>query len=234
MKILDVTGHEPVLYKLPVYAASAALVSGSGLMPGVTAETDLGTAILTTGAGADFIGICKEAVSTSVDCAVNGTAWKFADVEISDRYSVLQLDYDQSDTMAVASTSGTTVTITSLEDNIDTSWLYSTVTKTLFFIDTSASGSCTTKTATGWTSADTVIKILRIFHPLVKLNSAATGLGTDAAAGSWTVCVLENWFEDTGYPLQMLDPTKHNGITLVNPRFYSKLIVRNTCGHTID
>jgi len=233
MKILEITGHEPVTVEVPVLVSSTA-EPGTLLMPGTTDETDKGAAIVATGAAADAIGILKEQVTTSNDVAINGTAWSFKKVELIDRYSILQLEYDQSDTAAVASTSGTTVTITSLEDEISTSWLYSTVSKTLFFVDTSASGSCTTKTATGWSSSDTVIKILRIFHPLVKLNSTATGIGTDAGAGSWTVCILENWFEDTGYPPQMLDPTKHNGITLVNPRFYTKLLVRNTAGHTID
>lgn len=234
MAIKEITGQSPTIIEFPVYAASANLPVGTLLMPGVTAETDLGAAILMTSAGADTIGILKDAVTTALDCALDGTAWRYAKVEMCDRYSILEMEYDQADTMAVASTSGTTVTITSLEDNIDSSWLYSTVTKTLFYVATSTSGSCVTKTATGWTSADTVIKILRIFHPLAKINAAATKIGTDAAAGSWTVVILENWFEDQGYPPTRLDPTVHNGITLVNPRFWTRLIVRNTMGHTID
>lgn len=229
-----ITGQEPITIEVPVYAASVDLADGSLLMPGVTAETDLGLAIVAASAGADAIGVLKGTVSTAADSAADGTAWVYKKVELVDRVEILEVEYDQTDTMAVASTSGTTVTITSLEDNIDTSWLYSTVSKNLFFIATSASGSCVTKTATGWTSADTVIKILRIFHPLVKLNTAGTKIGTDAAAGSWTVAILENWFEDVNYPPTRLDPTKHNGITLTNPRFWAKLLVRNTLGHTTE
>lgn len=228
-----ITGNEPVTIEIPILN-TVALVDGALIMPGVTADTDLGLAILATGAAADAIGFLKGALAVADTAAINGTAWNYKKVELIDRYEIVEVEYDQSDTMAVASTSGTTVTVTSLEDNIDGSWLYSTVTKTLFFLTASASGSATTKTASGWTSADTLIKILRPFHQLAKLNSAGTKIGTDAAAGSWTICILENWFEDVDRGPVRLDPTKHNGITLSSPRFWTKLLVRNTAGHTID
>lgn len=229
-----ITGHEPVTIEAPVYATGSTIADGALIMLGATADTDLGLAIIGASAGADSLGILKGTCTVAETANVAGTAYNFKKIELIDRYEILEVEYDQTDTAAVASTSGTTVTITSLEDNIDGSWLYSTVSKNLFFLTASASGSATSKTATSWTSADTVIKILRFGHPLAKLNSAATKIGTDAGAGSWTVCILENWMEDTDRAPVRLDPTKHNGITLSAPRFWSKLLVRNTAGHTID
>jgi hypothetical protein len=229
------SGQDPIVYKLPIYA-TADIADGALLMPGVTAETDLGALIVATGAGADAIGILrgKLTYATTNRWLADGTQHVEASVELIDRYSIVDIEYDQSDTMAVASTSTTTVTITSLEDNIDASYLYSPVSGNLFYVAQSSAGSCVTKTATGWTNADTAIKILRPFHQLAKLNTAGTKIGTDAGAGSWTVCILQNEFEALGYPRQRLDATKHNGLSLTSPRFFAKVLVRNTAGHTID
>lgn len=227
-----IKGQDPICVKLPLYGGAADIVDGALIVPGETAETNLGVFIKSAADGENAIGTLRGLHDYSVvgDSSVAGTSWVYGTVELAARYAPLRVDYDLTDTMAVASTSGTTVTITSLEDNIDTSWLYSTVSKTLFFVATSASGSCVTKTATGWTSADTVIKILRLGHELAKLNSNCDKIGTDAAAGSWTVFVLENWFEDVNRGPERLDPTKHNGITLISPRFWSVLLPRNVAG----
>lgn len=232
----SIKGQDPIVIKLPIYGGAADIADGALIMPGATADTDLGTWIVGASTAPDAIGTLRglHDYSVSGDSLVAGTNWVFRDVELCDRYQPLEVEYDLTDTMAVASSSGTTVTITSLEDNIDTSWLYSPVSKTLFFLVASASGSATTKTASGWTSADTAVKILRSGHQLAKLNTGATKIGTDAAAGSWTVCVLENWFEDVNRGPERLDPTKHNGITLLSPRFWSVLLVRNTAGHTTE
>ncbi len=230
----EITGNTPVIVEVPILASGSTIADGALIMLGATADTDLGLAIIGASAGTDALGILQGTCTVAETAAVAGTAWNYKKIELLDRYAVVEVEYDQTDTMAVASTSTTTVTVTSLEDNIDGSWLYSTVTKTLFFLTASASGSATTKTASGWTSADTLIKILRFGHPLAKLNTAGTKIGTDAAAGSWTVTILENWFEDVDRAPVRLDPTKHNGITLTSPRFWSKLLVRNTAGHSID
>lgn len=236
--MISASGRDPVIVRLPIYAASGVINQGALVMPGVTAETDLGLIILATSACADAIGTLRGKYtysSTNVSTA-SGTQWVEVEVELCDQYQPMEVEYDQTDTAAVASTSGTTVTITSLEDNIDTSWLYAvsgTGSGKLAFIATSASGSCVTKNATGWDSTTTVIKILRIGHQLVKINSTADKIGTDAAAGSWTVAVLENWVEYNGIK-ERLNPTKHDNVTFTNPRFYSKLFVRNTVGHTTE
>jgi len=230
-------GQDPIVVKLPVYA-TANLEAGALLMPGVTAATDLGALIKASGAAADAIGVLTGAYTYAATATgrwlADGTAFIEREVALYDRYHLMEVQYDIADTMAVASTSTTTVTVTSLEDNIDASWLYSPTQNDLYYVATSAAGSCVTKAASGWDSADTLIKILRPFHPLGKLNTAATMLGTDAAVGSWPICVLWNEYEDLGVPRTRLDPTKHNALTLTSPKFYATLLVRNTGGHTID
>jgi hypothetical protein len=67
---------------------------------------------------------------------------------------------------------------------------------------------------------------------LAKLNTTADKIGTDAAAGSWKVAIMETWFEAAGYTKQRLNPTIHDNLTLTNPRFYSRLIIRNGIGNT--
>lgn len=237
--MISVSGRDPVIVRVPILAASGVINQGALIMPGVTADTDLGLFILATGAAADNIGMLRSKYtysSTNVSNLV-GTQWVEVEVELNDQYTPVECEYDQTDTMAVASTSGTTVTVTSLEDNIDLSWLYA-VTGTgagkLAFLTASASGSATSKTATSWDSTTTLIKILRLGHQLVKINATGDKIGTDAAAGSLTVAIMENWFEAAGFPKQRLDPTKHDNLTLTNPRFYTKMFLRNTFGHTID
>lgn len=235
------SGRDPVIVKVPLYGAAADIADGALIMPGSTAETDLGLFIVATNsaAGADALGVLRGTHDYSVvgDSAVAGTSWVWGEVQLCDQYTPIWVEYDQSDTAAVASTSSTTVTITSLEDNIDTSYLVKTDgagTCETAFLTASASGSATSKTATGWSAADTVIKVLRLGHQVAKLNTGATKIGTDAGAGSWTVFVLENWFKADGYPLTMLDPTKHDNLSLTGASFYAKIIARNTAGHTTE
>lgn len=228
--------NDALHYFWPIKHGGTTIRAGAALMPGVTAETDLGALILMTSAGADTMGFLKGAfLSTETDTNVAGTAWSLREVEPCAPFATVEAEYDQADTMAVASTSGTTVTITSLEDNIDTSWLYS-VTGTqagkLAFLATSASGSAVSKTATAWDSTTTVIKILRLFHQLAKINSTADKIGTDAAAGSWTVAILNN-FGHKGSDRFYLDPTKHDNMTGLNAtglatKFFAELLVRNS------
>lgn len=235
--MINASGRDPVIVKVPLLA-TVSLNQGALIMLGATADTDLGTAILAVTAGTDAIGTLRGKYTYSATNTTNltGTQWVEVELELCDQYDLVEAEYDQADTMAVASTSGTTVTVTSLEDNIDGSWLYAvsgTGAGKLAFLTASASGSATSKTATAWDSTTVLIKILRFGHPLVKLNAASDKIGTDAAAGSWTVCIIENWVEYNGKK-ERLDPTKHDNVTFTNPRFYSRLFVRNTCGHTID
>lgn len=221
------------IVSVPVTGGGSALADNALVMRGVTAGTDLGLAIRATSAGADTLGRILGPHATALDSVVAGTTWTYREVELLDCVYTEMVEYDQTDTMAVASTSGTTVTVTSLEDNIDTGWLYAvsgTGIGKLAFLTASASGSATSKTATAWDSTTTLIKIVPICHKIVKLNSAATKIGTDAGAGSFTCFVWETWFEAKGYSLQQLNPTLHDNLTLTQARFYARLSIRSNAG----
>jgi hypothetical protein len=234
---------ESQYFSWPVKHGGTAMVDGALLMPGVTADTDLGVLIVAATAGADAIGALQGPLATTAgNTLVTGTVWNLRTVSPAFSGAVIRSEYDLTDTAAVASNSGTTLTITSLEDNIDTSWAYA-VTGTgageLSFLASSASGSATQKTAMGWSSDTTVIKILRLFHQLAKLNAAADKIGTDAAAGSWTMLVLQNWIQNTVRGLEILDPTVHDNLDGLNAtgratKFFCDLMVRNAGGYTID
>jgi len=230
------------ILRVPVLTA-ADIEDGALMMRGVTGGTNTGLAIIASGACADSIGVMDGLFDYSVrGTSVTGASYVMANLSPVFNENILSLQYDTTDTMALASDQSTkTITITSLEDDIDNGFLYfvsGTAIGQLRFIATSASGSCTVLTATSpeADTADTCIKILPIFHPLAKLNTAGTKLGTDAAAGSWTVCVLENLISRNNSGKEIMDPVKHelDNLDHANVAFYSRLIVRNTAGHTID
>jgi len=229
------SGRDPVLVSMPITGGGSNIADDALICPGLT--TNAGRVTVAPADGADAIGILRGQHLTALDSLANGTVWTFADVELSDQYLLVMAEYDQTTLIDVASTSTVTVTITNLEDSLLGGWLYAvagTGAGKLAFLTATASGSADSKTATGWDNTTDVIKILPIGKDLAYMNSAATKLGSQAAVGTWTVFVLENYFEDDNHGLQLLDPTKHDNLTLSNPKFYSKLLVRNTAGHTID
>lgn len=232
----DLCGGEPIIREYPVYGAGVDIVKGAVVMRGATGETDLGLVVVGAGALADVVGVLEELhdFSVSGDALQAGTLYAAAYRKIVvNPFGVWRAQYDSADTMAVASTSGTTVTVTSLEDNIDGGWLLGNDGR-LEWIVTSASGSCTTKGTSGWTSANTLLKIIPLFHQLVKVNTAADKLGTDAAAGSGLVANLQNWIEARGVARERLDPTKHSGVTFTSPKIYSDITFRDHAFRTLS
>lgn len=206
----------------PVKNAGTQISYGGLLQPGTVDATSTGVLIQGTGAalglagrlkGLNFAGVWKKNYDTGVtDTLVNGTVWQLCDVELWTPAYIDTIEYDLTTTAAVASTSGTTVTITSLENNIPTSYLYATGgtgAGLLAFVATSSAGSCVTKTATAWDSTTTVIKILRLFHRLgaISVNAGQPDkLGTQAGAGSWTIRVMQNKIRTNGV-FSYLNPT---------------------------
>lgn len=232
----DLTGAEPIIREYPVYGAGVDIVRGAVVMRGATGETDLGLVVVGAGGLADVVGVLEELhdFSVSADALQAGTVYSAAYRKICiNPFGVWRAEYDSTDTAAVASTSGTTVTITSLEDNIDGGWLLGDD-GLLQWIVTSASGSCVTKAATGWTSANTVVKILPLFHQLIKINTAADEIGTDAAAGAGRACIQQSWIKARGVPFQRLDPVKHAGTTFTSPVIYSDINFLNHAMNPID
>lgn len=237
----DLHGFQEIVRDYPVFGNAADIVEGAIVMRGATPGTNQPFAIVASGACADVIGLLKELHDYSVDgdSNVGGTTLVNRKILINP-FAVFQAEYDQTDTMAVVSSSGTTVTITSIEDNIDGGWVYAvagTGKGQLQFITAADGSTITTKTASGWDSTTTLIKILPLWHQLGKLNTAGDKLGTDAAVGSAVITNLDNWIQADTIPFTKLDPTLHSGLTGLdtrNVKFYSDIIFRDHALNTID
>lgn len=233
--------------RLPIHSATD-VVSGALLIKGTNDETDLGTCIVNAAASAsNYVGVLAEphvyakcgsalvagAAHSAVIAGATGAAW-FAPqggsdslfpshlVELAEGLTLCRLDYDQTG-VAVTNSSGTTVTVSSLEDNIDTSFLYASAGEAigqLRFVDTSAAGSCTTSNAfTTMTAAGYVVKILPLLHGLFVLTvpgtTAPTKLDTTAAAGAARLIQLERHIVRNGMD-EMLDPYTHGNLSGLN------------------
>ena len=237
----DLQGNSEIVRDYPVFGDASDISEGAVVIRGATPGTNQPFAVVGTGALTDVIGVIKELhdFSVSGDPTTTGTVFIERKIIINP-FAVWRIEYDSADTMAVVSTAGTTVTITSLEDNIDGGYLYAisgTGIGRLAFITTSASGSCTTKETTGWDSTTTVIKILPLWHQLAKINTAATMLGTDAGAGTGEITVLQNYIEADSIGHTRLSPVTHSGLTGLNSRnvkFYADIIFRNHALNSLD
>ena len=210
--------------KFTVHHAATSVVAGALVMRGATAETDKGMAVVGAGALVDSIGVLLTAALSSVtDSNADGTAEIRRDVAIAPAGSYL-IEYSQAaaDDVDVTSSAGTTITVGSLEDDIDGGFIMvvnsDRSNRELRLLTASASGSATMKSAltTALTSADHIIKILPRFHQLAAVNTAATMLTSGAAAGSARVCVVENYIQDVDIPLRPLDPIKDSPRTLTS------------------
>lgn len=234
-------------YKLPVFGNSADIKKGAFLMRGATPATDNGALIKASGASAvpDIVGRLLELHDYSVtgDTLIGGTSFVTHPVELISDVRIYRIQYDPASVIdATQAVSTTTLTLTSLEDNIDAAFLYvqaGTGVGQTNYLTASASGSCTLKAAFGTdldTSSD-LIKILPRFHQLISLNSDGTMLASQAAAGAVTGFVVDS-FIDRGNGFEQLDPTKHAALTGLNrtgyPKFFADVVIRNTAFYTID
>ncbi len=237
----DITGSSQIVRDYPIYGAAADVVDGAVVIRGATQGTDSGFVVVGTGALADVVGVLEHLHDFSVvgDSAQTGLTYVKNKVTINP-FAVYLAQYDATDDANVASVSGTGVTITSLEDDIDGGWLLGDD-GFLTYLTASASGSCTAKDnvettpAATWDSDTDVIKILPLFHQLGKINAAADQLGTDPAAGSGLIAVLENYIQaDSISGLEPLDPTKHSGVTYSNPKVFSDITFRDHAFKTLS
>lgn len=242
-----IRGNPSRLTRIPIDGASADIVEGAVVMPGVTAGTNYSVGILADAAAADSIGLMAAIHDFSVvgDSAQEDGAAAYVYGEVAEFEPgcevAAELINDASNDVDVASATSTVITITSLEDDIDGSWFYvraGTGIGQLQYVDASASGNFTTDTMT--TTLDNTSKVLimrRQFHQLVELNSTAVGIKSTAAAGSTPWRVLRNEFKYDGQELWIeLEPEKHNGMELngLNPVFRQILSPANTLKNPLD
>lgn len=229
------TPHSRVI-TVPIYGASADVASGAMIMAGATAETNLGVAIKNSAASnLDAIGVLMELhdYSKSGDALVAGATYWSAEintgytekpmrkVSLLDTAVIARVDYDLTSTMAIASMGSTTsIVVTSIEDNIDTSFLYcysGTGAGQMLFCksDDGTNLVITSAPTVGLVAADTLVKILRLFHNVVVWTApsatAPTKLGTTAAAGTGRAMILKNVMFRNGLHNE-LDPKAHHNL----------------------
>lgn len=212
-------------YALPVYGAGADIAADSFLKRGATPATNNGMLITHNGSGAavDLVGIleCLHDYSVVGDTLIDGTGFVTQPVELIDAPPIITIEFDLSSTITCTeAVSTTTMTVTSLEDNIDGAFIYvvsGTGAGQSNYLTASAAGSATLKAAFG-TSLDTTskfIKILPRFHKLLSLNSAGTKLANQAAAGSLTGTIIDIRLQRSE-SIYQIDPTKHAALTGLN------------------
>lgn len=214
---------------LPIYGAGADVPAGAFLKRGATPGTNNGMLIAATASSAhtNVLGRLIEMLDFSVDgeTLIAGTAQvnKLVDLAIPGS-KMFEVDYSLATADLVQATqavSTTTITLTSLEDDIDASFLY--VDEGLGagqtnYLTASAAGSATLKAAFG-TSLDTtsyILKILPRFHEKLALSSDGTKLISQAAAGSWREAMVIDNFIYRNSKREQLNPTKHAALTGLN------------------
>lgn len=216
--------------------AATTVQAGALVMRGATDEQDYGMAIVGAPTYPDAIGVLlEELLSTVTDSTILGTTDNRRKVAVAPFGSYLT-EYSQAaaDDVAVTSSSGTAITVGSLEDDIDGGFIFvnagSVSQRELRYLTASAAGSATMKSAltTNLTSAESILKILPRFHQLVDLNTAAVSILTAAAAGTGRLTVVENYIKDVGIPMQPLSPVTHGALTLSSRgKLYAELTLIN-------
>lgn len=234
--------------KIPITGAGTVIADETLIMAGASQGTNIGLGIpYASGTPANIFGKLLGASVVANDSVQTGITWTFGEVELLDDVKLVEMEYSvaTADLLAVTSVSGTTITITSLENSADCGWMYAvsgTGAGLLAFCTAINGGTATSKTATGWDSTTKVVRIHRIGHGLIALN-ASSQIKTTAAAGSFTAVVYENYidFQGNGISKVLLDPTKHDNLQLVpstagvlasnlKPKFTSRVVIKNIAG----
>ena len=248
----DLTGAEPIFMEMPVYDASN-LDNGELLMLGTTdpdSGADEGLCLVTAydstpaNSAIDAVGILAENTyesgGTTPDNSPSTTTGPYYGKVIVNPFAVYLFEASQvaADDVAITSTSGTTLTISSLQDDIDGYWVYFPLNQTgvkysLRYIVASASGSCTMASAlsTNGGSSDTAIFIVPPLKYANNLTSdakkTASGDAT-ALSGATNLRVIEAYIQSDSHPLQRLRPAVHHSLNnLSNARFFNDIILKD-------
>jgi hypothetical protein len=236
-----------MIMDLPIDGAGSNIVRGALVTPGVTAATDMGVFIVSGAAGADVIGYIDELhdFSADGDSTPEVATKSYVQHKVAFFLStpILEAEYDLTDVITATGGSTTSVTATSLEDDIDGGWIYfvsGTAIGQLAYITAAASGTATLATiTTAPVASDTFIKLVNPSKQAVKLTTTRDKIGSDAAAGSWTVAIIKHQFTHDGISGRWidLDPLKHHnlqGLNNRNVKFRTLLVPSNTAYNRID
>lgn len=216
------SGGQTFIKKFPLYDAGTVIPEGAAVVKGATPGTNQGFGIVAPAACAGVLGVTAQQdpiVVTQTDSKQDGTVYTRYKVIVNpDAVYLCELSLPATAAIAIASvsaaTAGATVTVTSLEDDIDGGWLWGSD-GVIQWIATSASGSCTIKSANAWTAATTLSRLLPLFKILQDLDATAVKLKPAAAIGTGKIITLENYVQTKpNARIETLDPTKHSGLTV--------------------
>lgn len=226
-----VGSNYPYKMNVPVYQSAAVMLDGEMIMRHGTWLTDLYkyyiTAYVASNAEADdALGVLQAGSAKVADSKENAQFYKigsdtYPDADIADGGNYLPCIvnphaayfafYDQTTAKSctAAETAETTWEIALLEDNISGGWLFTTdqadanatyVGKLRYIKTSPAAGSITCSAVTVDTSTD-FCKVIPVGQRLTSLNTDATGLQTEIAAGdSVFLEPVENWISHSGSP----------------------------------
>lgn len=219
----DLSGAQQICMDIPVYGNGSAFLEGAILMRGATPATDSGFAVIGAGTYAGVLGVIKEphaAVSAGADSKQDGTAYGLRKILINP-FAVYLAEHTGA--LVIDSVTTVTVSVTSAEDNVDGGWMLGNDGMLQYIVGANTS-SRTTKSASGWTSANTFIHIQPLFHAINELSADATKLSATLATTDGKIRTLQNYIKAVGLPFQPLNPTKHSGLTLTSAKAYSDII----------
>src|SRR3990167_9334375 len=145
-----------LILNCPIYGAGADKNAGSAVKVGTTPGTDNGALIAATGSSAipDIVGVLLEMLDYSVDSEtlVAGTSFVTKPVALFAPVRIVEVEFELTGVDCTEAVSTTTMTVTSLENDIDAAFVYvyaGTGIGQINYLTASASGSCTLKAAFG-------------------------------------------------------------------------------------
>lgn len=219
MKILSPQSSKSRIVKVAIDGNASVIDAGALLTQGLTAASNMGAFIISGAAAADAFGILLNAHAVADDATIEtGVTRVLKDVEMLAPGDLVAIDYDTTDTVAIASGSTTTGVITTSDDETGC-WHYvvsGAGIGQLAYIKSYATDTSTYKSALT-TAVDSTSVVIRIVAPgriLVKLNAARTKLGTDNTEGTADFFVLRNEFSYLGQDWEELDYTTHHNLQL--------------------
>lgn len=255
---LDLCGAEPIIRDVPVYDA-ATIVAGEMVMLGTTdpdSNADQGLAFVTAysateaNVAVDSLGICLETLTTSSSPSIasvpSETTGPCYGKCIINPFAVYRAEHTTAaaDDVAITSTSTTTVTVPSLQDDIDGFWVYFPLTQTgvkgsLRLLDESAAGSATMDSALTTTggSTDTVVVISPPYKYAPMMDAAGCDFISENADDTLNACTnlrIVQTLIDRGAGIEMMRPNVHYALDNLHecnggagPKFYYDIVQKD-------
>lgn len=244
MKILHPASSKSRIVKVALDGAGSDIVAGALLTQGVTAASDMGAFIISGATAADAFGILlnlhdfSEVGDSTIE---DGLLRVMGEVEMLMPGDLVGIEYDLTDTVALASGSTTTGVVTGSDEETGC-WHYFTAGSgigQLAYIKSYSTDTATylsALTTDPSTSSPFLIRIVAPGRTLVKLNSTYDKIGTDATEGTARFAVLRNEMSYNGQDWVELDYTKHHNSQLngKNAKFRAVGCFQNLWNSPID